>query len=161
MEPIPTRGSLKTVDITTFFPTIKMLAVSQADNFVYYWDLESWTLMGGGGPPPFTLPYKIFTGLVFQAGTGNPTVQTYQNTLTELGLGNINWIREGVGTYSGHIVDGFSDKGWYMIGDTKVNANTVEIFSDGTDGFVIRTYINGTLSDNVLDGVSIEVRRYD
>jgi len=43
-----TRGALLTVD-TSYKPTIKMLAVNVLDNEVVYWDLVSWSSVGGGG----------------------------------------------------------------------------------------------------------------
>jgi len=46
-----TRGALLTVD-TSYKPTIKMLAVNVLDNEVVYWDLRSWSAVGGGGGTP-------------------------------------------------------------------------------------------------------------
>lgn len=57
-----TRGALKTVDITTFFPTIKMLAISQADNLVYFYNLTSWELYEElGTPAPKTISGATYT----------------------------------------------------------------------------------------------------
>lgn len=105
-----------------------------------------------------TKPYKSYTALVRQTGTGAPVA-------TVLGfneIGNITYAYGGVGIYQLNLTGAFvTSKTFLLIGSgdvglheylfSRINANTLQI----------TTIQSGAPANNMLDDVAIEIRVYD
>lgn len=105
-------------------------------------------------------PYRVYTGLISQIGTSDPTVVIFENT-----LGNIVWTRTNNGQYQGYLPGEFlADKTFLLTsGDYSINPlNQARQFIRTSDDYiVILTQINGVVADGLLENTPIEVRVYD
>lgn len=99
--------------------------------------------------------YKVYTALLTQTGTNNPTVTVLKNE-----LGNIVWTRSGGGTYEATLAGAFPvDKTFGLLTPTTLNT----IVSDATSVDVITvTTANhlGAAVDDALLNTPIEIRVY-
>lgn len=103
-------------------------------------------------------PYKVYTALLTQTGTSNPTVKVLENN-----IGAIVWTRTGIGTYSGTLTGAFTvDKSPVFL--TSNNAST--LLSGGASGstnFVgisTQAAVTGILTDALMTDSLIEIRVY-
>lgn len=119
----------------------------------------------------FNRGYKVYTGLMGQSGTSNPTV----TVLGDNTIGNITWTRINIGQYVGTLTGAFTvNKTWAIcltaqnsasaIGITPTSDSTVSVSTyyvtnngdDPPDSYVISYQpIDGQLS-----GLSFEIRVY-
>lgn len=105
------------------------------------------------------LPYKVYSALISQSGTSDPTVTILENT-----IGSISWTRAGIGQYDGTLSGAFTSLktfGLITLGDT---SNPAMVFFNRTSDNVIRIVTR----DNTYSGVdallldaSIEIRVYN
>ena len=105
-------------------------------------------------------PYKVYTGLISQTGTSNPTVVIMENT-----IGNIVWTRNTNGTYQGYLPGEFLAAKTFLLtsGDYAINPTNQarQFFRTSDDYIFISTQINGIIADGLLDNTPIEVRIYN
>lgn len=112
-----TRGALKTVDITAFFPTIKMLAINEADGLVYFWDLTSWVLSEGGTLEPKIISATTYTLLASDVNNVYTNVSGCEVTVpqglplshnsfhTSIEASDVTFVADGgvvINNYAGH-----------------------------------------------------------
>lgn len=105
-------------------------------------------------------PYRVYTGLISQTGTNNPTVVIIENT-----LGNIVWTRNNNGIYQGYLSGQFLAAKTFLLtsSDYAINpTNQARQFFRSSDDYVsISTQINGVIADGLLDNTPIEIRIYN
>lgn len=108
---------------------------------------------------------KIYTALISQSGTNDPTVIELQNT-----IGSITWTRNSAGIYNGFCSGAFTvDKTALLIGTGTLASDVNQFLYDtsftfrrNTDDVVILTsQQNNTISDGILDTTTIEIRVYN
>lgn len=110
-------------------------------------------------PNPW-LKYKVYTALISQSGTSDPTATILDNT-----IGSIVWTRVSDGFYRGTLSGAFTtDKTWPMI-NTNIFAKTegqAKFVLAGTQNYVeiYTSDTTGALADDRLNGTSIEIRVY-
>lgn len=105
-------------------------------------------------------PYKVYTALISQTGTSDPTV-------TVLGLNdlsNITWTRVALGQYRGTAAtsgDFIDDKTFHQIstGITGGQESFLQRLND--TAYQIDTYVGGVPADSVLNDTCVELRVYD
>lgn len=106
------------------------------------------------------LPYKVYTALISQTGTDNPTVVVLHNT-----IGNIVWSRNSAGNYQGYLAGEFLTNKTFLItsGDFSINPTNQarQFFSNSVNAVIITTQINGFIADNLLENTPIEIRVYN
>ena len=106
------------------------------------------------------IPYRVYTGLISQTGTNNPTVVVMENT-----IGNIVWTRNANGQYQGYLPGEFLAAKTFLLtsGDYAINpTNQARQFFRSSDDYVsILTQINGIIADGLLDNTPIEIRIYN
>ena len=104
----------------------------------------------GGG-----LPYKVYSALITQTGTNDPTVIILENTLGE----TIVWTRQFAGSYLG------TSTGTFTANKTSVSLTSRGvIFKDCYNNIIeIGTYISSTVTgaDGLLNRELIEIRVYN
>lgn len=110
-----------------------------------------------------TPKYKVYTALLTQSGTSDPTIVVLENN-----IGNIVWERDDVGRYSATLINAFTTNKTFInlsnnFSFTGPNFQTSwvnsSIFSE--DSFQIRTIRNGSPGDNMLLNTPIEIRVYN
>lgn len=105
-------------------------------------------------------PYRVYTGLISQTGTSNPTVVIMENT-----IGNIVWTRTTNGQYQGYLPGEFLAVKTFLLtsSDYAINpTNQARQFFRSSDDYIsISTQINGIIADGLLDNTPIEVRIYN
>lgn len=121
--------------------------------------------IGGGG----LAPYKVFTGLLSQTGTANPTVTVLENTL---GF-NISFQRFGTGFYGASVASEELDRsktfclaGSYPVQSGSASDRDVRFFAafDNDESIVDTFYFINTNQGNAADVVDlapIEIRVYN
>lgn len=108
------------------------------------------------------LNYKSYVALSNQNGTGAPTVNILENT-----LGDIVWTRFTAGGYYGTLTGAFlASKTFVIGGSADITAGggdfaTLDIKRLDDDRICLYTYDNFTVSDNLLNNTSIEIRVYN
>jgi len=108
------------------------------------------------------LNYKSYVALSNQSGTGVPTVTILENT-----LGDIVWTRFTAGGYYGTLPGAFlASKTFVIGGSADITAGggdfaTLDIKRLDDDRICLYTYDNFTVSDNLLNNTSIEIRVYN
>ncbi len=117
--------------------------------------------MAGVNNSFFARPYKVYTAIVSQSGTNNPTVAVLENT-----LGTVTATRNNAGVYylSSPTFNGLSDS----------NKVYVSLSNGGLVGVFIAQYIppqslvrintfdlSGTPTDVLLNNASVEIRVYN
>lgn len=106
------------------------------------------------------IPYRVYTGLISQTGTNNPTVVVMENT-----IGNIVWTRNANGQYQGYLPGEFLAAKTFLLtsSDYAINpTNQARQFFRSSDDYVsISTQINGIIADGLLDNTPIEIRIYN
>lgn len=100
--------------------------------------------------------YLVYTALLSQSDTDDPTAVVLQNTLG----GTVVWTRLDVGVFRGTLAGAFvQDKTFAMVANT--NAFTTYIFRVDADQIEINPADNtNTPIDNGLSSTSIEIRVY-
>jgi len=112
-------------------------------------------------------PYKIYTALLSQTGTNNPTVIVLENTLGE----SITWTRVGVGLYRGTTTSNIFtiDKTYYSpvvaVSSTQnypppYNTYDALLLENSPNDIHLESRFNGILSDDALHLATIEIRVY-
>lgn len=100
--------------------------------------------------PASLAPYKVYSALITQSGTSNPTVTVLRNTL---GV-NITWTRTGDGEYQGVSTNAFTElKTWYVILG-KQGFEFMELYRSNASTMVIKSF------DGNLNKTPIEIRVY-
>ena len=102
--------------------------------------------------------YKKYIATISQTGTNNPTVTVLENT-----IGDIQWVRMGVGTYYGQLLGAFPTQGkvFLILNNTLASLFTTEFIWGTLDNVNILTY-DGTPApiDGALTYNTIEIRVY-
>ena len=104
--------------------------------------------------------YKVYTALLTQSGTADPTVIVLDNTLSAA----IVWTRTSQGFYRGTLTGAFTaNKTFFIVGQAIDNNNfTTSIGYQTTDLFQVITRNGGsTATDGILNSTSIEIRVYN
>ena len=103
--------------------------------------------------------YKIYTALLTQNGENSPNVDILKNT-----IGNINWIRDNAGNFTGKRLGGFPiEKTFLMVNHGVPGAAEFVLIhnhNNGTLRLSTRTQ-NHQPIDGLLDYTSVEIRIYD
>jgi hypothetical protein len=103
-------------------------------------------------------PYKVYTALMGQIGTGAPTATVLENT-----IGSIVWTRTSGGNYKGTLTGAFTSA--KTVGFLTLNYigddNTVQCGRVSNNEFNITTLNSlSTPTDTVLSDASLEIRVY-
>ncbi len=126
------------------------------------------TLIISGSPIPQP-SYKVYTALLTQTGTSDPTSVVLENTLG----GDIVWSRVTDGQYLGTLNGAFPDINKVFITPSPTSVlspiNTVEIFWNDSNSISVvtvqRSSYNGAglFQDDILNGylIPLEIRVYD
>lgn len=105
-------------------------------------------------------PYRVYTGLISQIGTSDPTVVIIENT-----LGNIVWTRTNSGQYLGYLPGEFLATKTFLLTSSDYSLNPLnqarQFIRNSDDYIAILTQINGVVADGLLENTPIEVRVYD
>jgi hypothetical protein len=118
---------------------------------------------GPQGPagPVGTVPYKIYSALLSQSGTNDPTAVVFSNT-----IGNIVWSRVGLGNFRGTLSGAFPQNKRQIFMGVLKNADAVDGAVQETDQGYSNDYLDfyglNQLFQNA-DGfvnLAIEVRVY-
>lgn len=108
------------------------------------------------------LNYKSYVALITQSGTAAPTITILENT-----LGDIVWTRFTAGGYYGTLTGAFLASKTFVIGGSADITGgggdfaTLDIKRLDDDKIYLYTYDNFTVSDNLLNNTSIEIRVYN
>lgn len=100
--------------------------------------------------------YKVYTALLNQVGSDNPTATILQNT-----LGDIIWTRNFQGKYSGTLADGFINNKTWLYVKAKPFDLVIESQVTNTSNINIQTLDGGSYNDDILYNVDIEIRVYN
>lgn len=107
-------------------------------------------------PPEVAI--RVYTAIITQAGTANPTVTVLHNTL----IGNIEWTRTGVGAYTGTLVDGFKEsKTIVFIKSQSYNRILIGTYNSPDEINLINVDTAGGSQDSIPNYTAIEIRVYD
>lgn len=125
---------------------------------------RNWDLPNASGTIALEKPYKVYTALLSQTGTGNPTVIILENN-TSLSL---SFYRISLGTYS-IVIDSMEpnfNKVIFeiepMLGTNQNYSINKELIGSSTvSGFNIYTKNSGSLTDGILFKCPIEIRVYN
>ncbi len=103
-------------------------------------------------------PYKVYTALITQTGTDDPTVVILENT-----IGNIVWTRSNPGAYQGYLIGAFTaDKTYLTAGPFPYLFNTSVTFQRGNDDVInLLNQTNNIQTDGILANTPIEIRVYN
>lgn len=109
-------------------------------------------------------PYKVYTAILTQTSTNNPTATVLENTLG----GTITWVRYLDGryradlSYAGYILNktiGFATPGSHSFAASN---QTIKVFvGSNASELIVYTTENGVLTDGILHKVPIEIRVYN
>ena len=109
-------------------------------------------------------PYKVYTAILTQTSTNNPTATVLENTLG----GTITWVRYLDGryradlSYAGYILNktiGFATPGGISLAASN---QTIKVFvGSNASELIVYTIENGVLTDGILHKVPIEIRVYN
>ena len=106
-------------------------------------------------------PYKTYMAIVQQTGTNAPTSVIYENNLS----GVITWSRTSTGIYVGTLSNAFTNKKTIIHTSNGNSATTqplVYYCYRTTDSTIeLRSVRNGSLSDDVINNITLEVRVYN
>lgn len=106
-----------------------------------------------------TRPYKVYTAIISQTGTSDPTVLVLENTLG----GTVVWARSATGLYSGTLAGVFTaSKTWIMLGNnSNVNNDLLVQASRGDNNFVnLTSRLNISATDGIITDLHMEIRVY-
>lgn len=103
-------------------------------------------------------PYKVYSALITQVGTSDPTITVLENT-----IGNIIWTRNNVGQYLGTLTSSFISNKTFVHLESLDSGNptTISVFS--TSVVLISSYSDYvyTSADGILSKNPIEIRVYN
>ena len=116
-------------------------------------DTNLYTLLADGD----TRNYKVYTALLTQTGTSDPTAVVLENT-----LGTITWNYEGVGDYSFTLTGGFDDTSNVIVLATPTLSDTIISYVMGEVVGTLNTYdVSGAALTNArLTSTPVEIREY-
>jgi hypothetical protein len=108
--------------------------------------------------------YKVYTALLSQSGTNNPTVDILENTL---GF-DLNWVRANTGFYNAVHLQNLPRNKTFWFNGNFYDQDAIEdmiIFTTSEDGDVTNSFIvyyvnSGNFSDN-FEYLPIEIRIYN
>lgn len=99
---------------------------------------------------------KIYKALITQVGLAAPTVIILQNT-----IGNIVWSYDSVGVYQGTLVGAFTTNKTFLPSLDQRAISETDLLWSSEDVIEINTFDSaGVLTDNALDGLSLEIQVY-
>lgn len=106
-----------------------------------------------------TRPYKVYTALLSQTGTNDPTATILENTLGEA----IVWTRSSVGAYVGTLTQSlFTDDKTAIILTASPTGIIINGRTESTSAISVGTMnIVGTYVDNSLVKTTVEIRVYN
>lgn len=113
-------------------------------------------------PPPFQLPYKVYTALLTQVDDNAPTALILQNTLNEIP----EFIYDDVGQYR-IVTDGSvftANKTIVFISNSQQSSSLIDYFIESEVRININTFttVDGVaLENNILNNTTIEIRVYN
>ena len=118
-------------------------------------------------PSPPVAPYKVFTALITQTGTNNPTLTVLENTLGQ----NLTFVRVSQGFYAASFAQYITpNQVFFSLTSGNIKPVGVSLFAVYTfaQGFTISSYANYTgafigsvgLNDFLLDNTYLEIRVY-
>jgi len=101
--------------------------------------------------------YKVYTALIQQSGTNNPTAIVLQNTLGGL----INWTRNTQGVYTGTLAGAFTTDKTILLNGGSSNTS-ISIYSTNPNSIIINTtnFTYGQIDGAMASPMSIEIRVY-
>lgn len=102
--------------------------------------------------------YKVYSVLLSQSGTNNPTA-----TILENDIGAVDWRWEDTGVYSGTLANSFpANKTFLYIQDlSAIDGKRATCYRfDNNQVFVQTTEVNGTQLDGELINTAFEIRVY-
>lgn len=107
--------------------------------------------------------YKVYTALLSQSGTDAPVATVLENT-----LGDIVWSYDALGTYTGTLLDAFTENKTYQTigivsdGDySTVNYGNFYRTSLNSVGITTLNIVSQEIGDNYLNNAPIEIRVYN
>ena len=108
----------------------------------------------------YVRPYDVYTALISQSGTDDPTIIVLENT-----IGAIEWTRVGVGQYVGTLSSAFISNNTYVMLLNSSSIGEGYLYSadnSDVDTVFVQTYNINTTSneDSLMNNVSIEIRVY-
>lgn len=115
---------------------------------------------------PDAIPYKVYTVILNQSGTQDPTVSTvFENT-----LGTITWSRLAAGSYDGVLSGGnfFIENKTRLIPDRQVirtdgSGNNMGVYLIRINDTTVRlfTTLINTSSDDIIVDLNVEIKVYN
>ena len=106
-------------------------------------------------------PYKVYTALLSQSGTNNPTAIELENTLGS----SVSFLRDGTGTYYINFNQVFPNinKIFFVLGNSSISANTNFSIERDASSPILYTYdvLSSNTSDDLLTNTEIEIRVYE
>lgn len=101
--------------------------------------------------------YKVYTALLSQTGTSNPTVVVLENE-----LGDLVWTRNNVGVYYGTLANAFiGNQTVIFINNTSVGGRSVIGYRTSANQINIeQLLVDGSTPADSLSNTSIEIRVY-
>lgn len=108
---------------------------------------------------PKTPKVKLYTILMLQSSTNDPTIITLKNT-----LGTIVWTRLNVGYYRGVLTNAFTVNKTFLSSSSSNNGNagiTTMTRVDASTIDLVTYNLAGAASDGVLNNCAIEIRVYE
>jgi hypothetical protein len=116
------------------------------------------------------IPYKVYTALVTQTGSNDPVATVLENTLG----GNLSWVRDTDGEYTGTLTGAFSDENQFftinterMVGPTTsialewLNSDSFKLYTSSVAFTPPSGPISYSGADNMLYNYSVEIRVYN
>lgn len=101
--------------------------------------------------------YKIYTSLLSQSGTSDPTASVLGNN----NIGSIAWTRSGIGAYVGTLSGAFPSGKVFILVGQNADGITANAFRIDNNTVTLKTYVTATGgSTDVFSDLSIEVRVY-
>lgn len=108
--------------------------------------------------------YKVYTALLSQNGSSDPTPIVLENTLS----GNISWTRLSTGSYKGTLTGEFPDSdkvgifvnqaGFIPLGGG--DSVYTYMYVNDSDSVVLDTLVSSNYQDGMLNKTTIEIRVY-
>lgn len=106
-------------------------------------------------------PYKAYTATLIQNGTNAPVATVFENTLG----GTVVWNRTATGSYTATLAGVFTNgKVFFQISNDNsfpTTTRSIYMFNSGVNDCQLRTYSGSTLTDNLMNNTSIEIRVYN
>jgi len=101
-------------------------------------------------------PYKIYTALISQSATSDPTATVLENTLG----GTIVWTRIGVGEYRGTLSGAFVNSKTACFSEKGNSVGTLNVWQNSVNDIAVSAFGLTGLSADGLSQTSVEIRVY-